>query len=162
MMKRMLCMLPAMLLWAGAPAPVSADPAPGDALSVQVQETQLRDRPSFLGKAQSNLAYADRVTLLALQGAWMQVQVPGGGSGWVHSSSLTEKKIVLKAGAEDVQAAASSEELALAGKGFNSDVESEFKRQNAEIDFTWIDRMEGWDVKQNDIESFLKKGGLAE
>jgi hypothetical protein len=42
-------------------------------------------------------------------------------TGWLHQSALTKKTISMKAGGQDVATAASGDELALAGKGFNSD-----------------------------------------
>ena len=41
-------------------------------------------------------------------------------TGWVHSSALTTKTIVLQAGKANVKTGASNSELSLAGKGFNA------------------------------------------
>ena len=79
----------------------------------------------------------------------------------MHSSALTSKKIELKAGAQDVQASVSSNELALAGKGFNQQVEGQFKAKNPDIDFTWIDRMETFAVTEEQMQQFLQTGGLS-
>jgi len=129
-------------------------------MSVQIQTGQLRETPSFLGKVVSTVSYADRVTIVTKQSPWMQVRSPAGKTGWIHESALTRDKIVLKAGAEDVERTASGEEIALAGKGFNSQVEADFKEKNKEIDFTWIDRMETYKVDQAEMNKFLKEGGL--
>ncbi|MFH0880636.1 MAG: hypothetical protein V2A34_13050, partial [Lentisphaerota bacterium] len=59
---------------------------------------------------------------------------------------------------EDVRTGASGEELALAGKGFNSDVEAEFKSQNKNVDFTWVDKMEKMKETPDELISFLKEG----
>ena len=130
-------------------------------LSVQVRSGAVRAKPSFLGKIVAQLNYGDRVEILSTQGAWSQV---GGsrlsGSGWMHASALTDKKIVLKAGAADVNKAASSDELTLAGRGFNQQIESDFKSQNPDIDFTWINRMEKINVSQSQIQMFMLEGAL--
>lgn len=128
-------------------------------MSVQVQTTQVRATPSYLGAVVATVKYADRVDVTAKQGGWSQVQIQGK-TGWVNDSALTPKKIELKADAGDVRRTASGEEMALAGKGFNSQVEADFKSKNQEIDFTWIDRMETYAVSENDIQQFLKEGGL--
>jgi len=73
---------------------------------------------------------------------------------------LSEKRIVLKAGGRDAQVGASSGELALAGKGFNADVEAEFKARNRDIDFSWVDRMQAMKVPPERIAAFLQEGGL--
>jgi SH3-like domain-containing protein len=131
-------------------------------MSVQVRAGQLRVTPSFLGKIVATLEYADKVTVAQKQGEWMQVTTPAGASGWIHQSALSSKRIELKAGSENVQTGASGEELALAGKGFNSDVEADFKKRNQNVDFTWIDRMEKIKIGPQEIIDFLNRGGLAQ
>jgi len=126
-------------------------------LSVQVKEGQLRSAPSFLGSVKAALAYGDRVELIEDKGAWKQVAIRKL-RGWMHMSALTTKKIVLQAGAADVQTSATSSELALAGKGFNAKVEAEFKNKNKNIDYTWVDRMEMLAVKPDQMQAFLKQG----
>lgn len=127
-------------------------------MSVQVQNAQLRADASFLGKLTGSVPYGTRVTIVQARGDWRQVQTPGGSAGWLHQSALTKKTIVLKAGAQDVATTASGDELALAGKGFNSDVEADFKNKNKDIDFTWIDRMEKFKVSMDEITRFLNEG----
>ncbi len=130
------------------------------AMSVQVKNGQIRATPSFLGKVMASLSYGDRVQVLETRNDWMNVTGPGGQSGWVHSSALTRKRIVMSSGSQDVQTGASGDELALASKGFNSDVEADFKSKNKEIDFTWVDRMETYKVSPEEMRQFLKEGGV--
>jgi hypothetical protein len=74
--------------------------------------------------------------VLEERAGWMRVAVPGKNiKGWMHGSALSSKRIVLQAGAEDVQRAATTGEIALAGKGFNEQVEREFRAQNKDVDF---------------------------
>lgn len=131
-------------------------------MSVQVKTGQLRLTPSFLGKIVARLYYGDRIYVIEEKGSWRRVGLSGGAAeGWIHASALSPKKIVLQAGAKDVETAASSDELALAGKGFNQQVESEFRAKNPNLDFTWIDKMEAFVVSENEMKQFLKKGGLS-
>ena len=130
-------------------------------MSVQVKKGQLRAGPSFLGKIVTVVYYGERVAVNAEKGAWYQVTAPGSGTkGWIHASALTRKRIELKAGASNVSAAADSDELALAGKGFNKQVEGEFRSKNPHVDFTWVDKMEAMEVSQNEIQAFLEEGEL--
>jgi len=134
----------------------------GKMMSVQVKKGDVRSTPNFLGKIVTNLAYGDRVEVLETRGSWLRVAPAGrGAAGWMHASALSEKRIVLKAGAKDAKVAASGGELALAGKGFNADVEAEFKSRNRNLDFSLIDRMQAAEVPQEKIALFLKEGGLA-
>ena len=131
-------------------------------MSVQVKTGQLRLTPSFLGKIVARLYYGDRIYVIEEKGSWLRVGLSAGAAeGWIHASALTPKKIVLQAGAKDIETAASSDELALAGKGFNQQVESEFRAKNPNLDFTWIDKMEAFVVAENEMKQFLKNGGLS-
>ncbi|HMP89852.1 MAG TPA: SH3 domain-containing protein [Kiritimatiellia bacterium] len=141
-------------------AGVSAAWARNTEMSVQIQTGHLRETPNFLGRVVTAVSYGDRVSILSRQAPWSQVSTSEGKSGWIHDSALTRDRIVMKAGAEDVNRTASGEELALAGKGFNSQVEADFKERNKEVDFTWIDRMEEFTVSEQEIVKFLKEGGL--
>jgi SH3-like domain-containing protein len=129
-------------------------------LSVQVKSGQVRATPSFLGQVIAPLNYGDRLQVLETQGDWSKVTAPGGQTGWVHSSALTKKKIAMKAGSQNTQTAASGDELALAGKGFNSDVEADFKAKNRNVDFTWVDKMEKIKVSPGSKQRFLEEGGI--
>ena len=128
-------------------------------MSVQVKDAPVRAAPSFVGKVVGTLAYGDQVEIQQTQGAWSKV-AGAGVSGWMHTSALSSKKIVLAAGQEQAQVAASGDELALAGKGFNSDVEAQFKSAHKDIDFTWINRMEKIKIQSSEMQSFLKDGDV--
>ena len=144
------------LLMLALAGPLSA--AAVDQMSVQVQNAQLRADASFLGKLTASVPYGTRVTILQARGDWRQVQEPAGKTGWLHQSALTKKTISMKAGGQDVATTASGDELALAGKGFNSEIEADFKNKNKDIDFTWIDRMEKIKVSMDEITRFLNDG----
>ena len=129
-------------------------------MSVQVRSGQLRDKPAFLSKVVCSLAYGDRVSLADEQGDWRKVSAAKGGkSGWMHVSALTEQMIVLNPTDKDVEAAASSDELALAGKGFNKQVEDQYRAQSR-LDYAKVDEMEKIVVPPKYIQDFLRKGSL--
>lgn len=130
---------------------------PSQLFSVQVREGKLREKPSFLGKVVATVAYGDRMTQVEEKAGWMKVR-GGTKEGWIHGSAMTEKKVVLQAGEEDVAKTASGEEVALAGKGFNEEVEGEYRSANPQVDFTWIDLMETWSVKAEQAVAFLEEG----
>lgn len=127
-------------------------------MSVQIRKADIRETPSYLGKIVTSLAYGDKVTVQSENGAWFQVSAAGQ-TGWLHNSALTRKNIVMKAG-EGAQTAASSGEMALAGKGFNSEVEAQFKANHKDIDFSWVDKMEKIKIPAKELSSFAKEGKL--
>jgi len=130
-------------------------------MSVQISKGVIKESPSMLAKTITEVKYGDRLTVLVEQGEWRKVATADGTvSGWIHSSALTSKRIVLASGSKDAQIAASSEEMAMAGKGFNSDVEKEFKDKNKNIDFSWVDKMETFSIPYEEIIKFLETGGI--
>lgn len=129
-------------------------------MSVQVRNGQVRATPSFLGSPVAPVAYGDRVEALQQQGDWVEVTVPGGKKGWLHISALTTKQVSLGSGTKDAKVSASGEELALAGKGFNSDVEAQYRAANPGTDFTWVNLMEQMNVQPEEMVAFLKQGGV--
>ena len=128
-------------------------------MSVQVRDGQLRNRGSFLGTVVGTVAYGDRVTVNQTQAGWCEVSIAGK-TGWIHESALTPKKVVLASGTTDARAGASGEEVALAGKGFSKEVESEYKKQNKNVDYTWVDWMGRQTVPSEQFVEFLKQGDL--
>jgi SH3-like domain-containing protein len=129
-------------------------------MSVQVRQGPVRATPSFIGQVVGSLNYGDRVQVTEEKPGWTKVSA-GAVSGWMHTSSLTEKRVVLAAGGGTVQTGASSEEVALAGKGFNADVEAQFRAQNRSANFTAVDRMEKRAVTQQEMMKFLRAGGVS-
>jgi uncharacterized protein YgiM (DUF1202 family) len=127
-------------------------------LSVQVRETRLRDKPSYLGAAASAVTYGDRVEVLEERGPWRRVRTGDGRTGWLHESALTERKLALSSGDRDAQAAADQSELALAGKGFGPEVEDAYRKKHAGVDFAWVDTMATWRVTPEQSAAFLAAG----
>jgi uncharacterized protein YgiM (DUF1202 family) len=129
-------------------------------MSVNVKETQIRATPSYLGKILGLARYGDRLEVLAKQNGWAKVTLPAGkGQGWVNLSALQDKRIALKAGDAAATGGASSGEVALAGKGFNKEVEAQY-RDETQLDYGWIDRMESYRVTPEQVLAFLQAGGL--
>jgi SH3-like domain-containing protein len=135
--------------------PMAASATP---LNIQVEEVPVRATPSFFGEIVDKAVYGESVELLKEQGAWRRVQTlrkPG----WVHESAVSTSKVELEAGSQ-VNAGASGKEIALAGKGFNAEVENAYKAKNQQINFAWVDKMEKFTVNNSELQQFVKQGGL--
>ena len=130
-------------------------------MSIQVRETQIRATPDYLGKIIGKAAYGDQVIVEGKKDGWMKVRLKKSGkAGWLNSSALSEKEIKMAAGDRGTKEAASSSELQLAGKGFNPEVEKEFKNRNKEVSFLWVDKMEQIRISEAEKQKFAKEGGL--
>jgi uncharacterized protein YgiM (DUF1202 family) len=112
-----------------------------------------------MSKIVTKVAYGDRVEVMDNKNGWSKARPAGAKqSGWIHDSALTHKKIVLTAGQSDVAQGATGDEIALAGKGFNEQVEQEFKEKNPQLDFKMIDQMEKIVVSDSQMRQFLEAG----
>jgi len=127
-------------------------------MNVQVRDGQIRDNPSFLGKIVSRAAYGQPVDVLQEQGDWLKVSLPGGASGWMHRSALTDKKLALASGSGAAEGV-SGKEMALAGKGFSAQVEADYRRGHGG-DYAAIDRMERITYDPATLLAFLAQGGI--
>jgi Bacterial SH3 domain len=132
--------------------------AAGQVMNVQVRSSRVRSRPSFLGSTVTEVAYGSQVTVNSHQGPWVQVTVPGGQAGWLHESALSEEELIMVSGSTEAETGASGEEIALAGKGFNDQVENEYKKNHDDLDYTWVDLMEKMVISPEQAEEFLVAG----
>ncbi len=129
-------------------------------MSVEVRDAKLRSAPTPISRVLATVGYTEKVTILEEKGDWNRVQF-GTTEGWMSKGSLTTKTLTLAAGGPDAQLSVTSDEQGLAGKGFNSDVEKQFKERNKEADFSAVDRMEKLAVSDAQIQTFMKQGSLA-
>jgi uncharacterized protein YgiM (DUF1202 family) len=128
-------------------------------MSVQVRDGKVRATPSQLGRVVTTVEYGALVQAGAPQNGWYSVTTADGKTGWLHESALSKKPIAMRAGATDAATGVSSDEVALAGKGFNEQVEAKL-RSEGKLDYTWVDRMSAFKVDANEISKFLKEGHL--
>jgi SH3-like domain-containing protein len=128
-------------------------------MSIQVRTSKLRATPSQLGRVVSTVKYGEVMQVQSSQKGWYAVTTPDGKSGWLHESVLSAKPIALRAGTTDAAVGVSNDEVALAGKGFNEQVEAKLKAETS-LDFTWVDRMATFDVDPDQILAFRSQGNL--
>jgi len=112
------------------------------------------------------LVYGDRVEAIEeANGGWLRVRLPGGATGWVHETAVTDEKLLPLPQAGGVpRGSVSQDEVALAGKGFNPQVEAKYREQNPSREelFRLVDAMERRDVPEAEMEAFLFEGRLGE
>ena len=135
--------------------------AAGKTVSIQVRQSQVRSKPSYLSKVVGKLSYGDSPADLGRKGEWLKVKSKKGLTGWVHASAVTDKKIILSSGKTKADLKASDEELILAGKGFNKEVEGKYRSQNPKAAFDRVDRAEReHNLDSSQVSAFLKIGRL--
>jgi len=133
--------------------------------SVIVKETQLRDKPSYAGKILGKLVYTDRVQMVDLPAgsSWAKVRSTAKKlDGWIHLSALSkEPRLVIREGDQTVKTPPEGYEVALAGKGFNEEVEAE-TRKNKALNYAAVDDMEAYaaTIAATDVSAFIAQGEL--
>ena len=131
-------------------------------LIVKVQTTNLRKAPKFYAQTIAILKAGETVEKISSQDDWIKVRTVNNLEGWIHSSVVQVKKFKLFAAKKGLKTQASADEVALAGKGFNKQVEDLYKAKHGEISFIWVDNMLKISVSVEQIKNFLKKGKLGE
>jgi len=134
-----------------------------ETLIVKVQSTNLRKTPKFYGAVVQALKSGDKVEKVTSQpDGWIQVKTAAGAVGWIHSSAVAVQKFNLTAMDAGLKTQASASEVALAGKGFNKQVEESFRAKNKEANFAEVDRMQQLKVTSTALEQFMKQGQLGD
>jgi hypothetical protein len=137
------------------------DPVVGEEATVQIQSQHLFPRPVFYSTPVAELGFGDVVTLLEESEDWFRVRTASGTTGWIHSTSVTGA--VLSGGAVGSGSGeVTSDEIMLAGRGFNAEMEESYSGSNPSLSFTGVDQMERIEVDPDDIYGFLVAGQLIE
>lgn len=124
---------------------------PGTHLYVSVKTTKL-------GKTE--VSYGDVLVFEQVVGKKLQVHLLDNETviGLIAPGSVTKKKIVKSDDGSTVRA--SSDELALAGKGFSKSAENVYKEQHSEISFSEVDKMETIVIDEEEAKKFFEEGNL--
>jgi len=133
-----------------------------DMVIVKVQSTAIRKTPQFFAPVLLNLKAGDRLEKLGASNGWIQVRTSAGISGWIHSGAVEAPKFNLMATDAAMKTRASASEVALAGKGFNKQVEDSYRVRHAELNFGLVDRLLQIKVAAATLEDFLRKGRLGD
>jgi len=138
---------------------ISAGAAFATPMSIQVRNCRVRATPSQLGAVIASVEYGAVVQAGVPQKGWYPVTTADGKTGWVHESALSRKPIAMRAGTTDAATGVSSDEVALAGKGFNEQVEAKVRKEG-KLDYTWVDRMAAYNVTADQLMKFRMQGHL--
>jgi uncharacterized protein YgiM (DUF1202 family) len=135
---------------------VSAQVSRGGTLYVAVRSLNLKSSTGFFASNRGTLAYGARVTVLQVNGNWVEVRSDASPSltGWAAVANLSTKQVV-----SGNTSAATASEVALAGKGFNQEVENAYRAEGA-LNYADVDRAETITVNEAELYRFLEEGRL--
>ena len=122
---------------------------------VSSKSADLKSSTWFFAGNRGTLALGDQVTVLQVNGNNAEVQSAANSSlsGWTSVSNLSARRIVASG------TSASASEVALAGKGFNKDVEDSYK-SGGNLNYADVDRTEAISVSQDELYKFVTEGHL--
>jgi hypothetical protein len=129
---------------------------------VKTQTTHLRKDPKFYAQTLAVLKTGESVEQIGTQNGWIQVKTSTGLVGWIHTSSVAEKKFGLSGLAQPLKSETSASEVALAAKGFNKQVEKSYRASHPSVSFAWVDKMLKIKIPPSQMKIFLQKGKLGE
>lgn len=117
----------------------------------------LREKASAVSSKIHELEYGTPVYVIQEKKNWALVcdVEDDSVSGWVPATALSKKKIVAKGS----KTSADADEIALAGKGFNSTIEAVYSDE-FEIDYSSVDYVESLQTSEASVVKFIKEGQL--
>lgn len=128
---------------------------------VQVKRAGLRAEPAPFSDPTGTLEYGDYVRIDKESGAWLKVTEPKKNvQGWIHERSVNKKAPDMSAIGRDAKVTVDESEAAASFKPFTPEVEKNFKLNNKDADFTWVDKMEAIIIPATTMRAFLKAGGV--
>ncbi len=144
--------------------------APGsgwaETLKVAQQNQSLYPSPDFASTPVAQVPVGAEVSVNRQEGDWYNVDYQGK-TGWMHrqafpqqpaagGSKLGLQGLLFGGGVKET----SSDEVALAGKGFTPEVESSYRQKHPEMNFAMVDKVESYRVDPAKLQAFIKEGGL--
>ena len=151
-MKKLMILLALVLLVSGV---LFAQVKKGSSAWVSTKTAALKSSTWFFAGTTGTLQMGDQVTVLELNGNWAQVSSVSNSSlkGWTSVSNLSSRQIVASG------TGASASEVALAGKGFNQEVENSYK-SSGQYNFADVDKTEANTVSPEELYQFIVDGRL--
>jgi SH3 domain-containing protein len=133
-------------------------------MTVTQPNQSLYPDPDFASAPVASVPVGAAVTVLQQSGDWYQVQYQGQ-SGWINrqafpapAASSGFNPLGLLTGAPVKET--SSDEVALAGKGFTPEVESSYQQKHPEAKYAEVDQVEAQQVPAAKLQAFISEGGL--
>ncbi len=133
---------------------------PGDRLTVTRKATKLRAQKRSFAPAVAELKEGDQLLYEGKDGAWFAAKL-GATSGWLHETDVSTKPDVRLSG-QGVRESYSTSETAAARKGFNPQVEKQYRQDNPNLEraFRTIDELQARELPEAELRAFLAEGGL--
>ncbi|MGB9710645.1 MAG: SH3 domain-containing protein [Thermodesulfovibrio sp.] len=131
-----------------------------DTITVVTKENAIREAPRFFAPVKAYVKYGDILNVIGKERDWYRVKFKNL-SGYIHKTAV-EKRSVTSYGNYTNSTAPSEGEITLAGKGFNPQVERQYRSNHPQMPYNLVERIEKYSIPEKEIISFIKNGGLSE
>ena len=151
-MKKLVVLFTLTLLISGV---LSAQISKGGTAWVSSKTAAIKSSTWFFAGTRGTLQMGDQVSVLQVNGNWAEVRAAANASlsGWTAVSNLSARQIV------STGTGASASEIALAGKGFNQEIENSYK-SDGNLNFDDVDRIEAIKISDEELYQFVNDGHL--
>lgn len=127
---------------------------------VAVKSARLRAEPLAWAPAKVEVQFGDKLQTVSESGAWLRVRAASGEEGFLHRTAISPRTIVLRGSTTQDSIVGSTNEIVLAGKGFNSDVEALFAKERRSARYDLVEQIERTMVSADRLERFVSAGHL--
>jgi hypothetical protein len=136
----------------------------GEVLKVTQPNQSLYPDPDFASTPVAPVPVGAQVNVERQAGDWYKVEYQGK-SGWINRQAFPAPKAGSKMSLPGLLFGApvkqtSSDEVALAGKGFTPEVESGYRAKHPEMNFAQVDKIESFKVNPAALQAFITEGDL--
>lgn len=143
--------------------------AAAETVYVRAKTAQLRAGKTSLDEVVANLRYGESLEVLAKDGAWLEVKTTRGTRGWLYSNKVSTSKPsggdnALAQLGKSMRGGDPSATTASAGARGLDKASEEYANQAgiSQRDRDAVDGMTAYQVSDQEVEEFLKEGGLGE
>ena len=130
-------------------------------VSVVTQKNAIRDSCRFFAPIRATVEYQDQLQVVSRQEDWLIVTFQDQ-QGCIHATAVQEMTISLtRLAQENIEhREATQDEVSLAGKGFNPQVEKTYRDENPGMDFDAVEKIMAFEATPDTLERFIEEGGL--
>jgi hypothetical protein len=139
---------------------IDANSANADTQYISIRKAALRQQPHVWSPVSSTLSFGDSVEVIKEENSWLYVS-KGSAQGYIHESSVDDSPV--KATGYSSATEASNQQgagVSLATKGFDADVEKQYRQSNASLRFDRVNALEKRTTAPTTLAQFMREGNL--
>lgn len=136
---------------------------------VQAKTAQLRAGKTSLDAVVGNVKFGDALEVVGRDGSWMEVKTSTGARGWIFANKTSPSKpsgtndTLAKLGQSMRSGDASSTTASAGARGLDKASEGYANRTGISArDREAVDRMTAYQIPDQEVEEFMREGGLGE